>query len=101
MDNVVAFPKIDPHFGGCPKCGGNDGIYYANIKSEWMVCNKHRVKWWIGRNLMSGWRIMDATDAARHEHLLAQYREVDPIHPAQDATYHAQQTEPNFGPPPF
>jgi hypothetical protein len=43
------------HFGGCPECGGMDGI--INIgSSHWLRCDRHKVMWCVGSNLFSGWR---------------------------------------------
>jgi hypothetical protein len=43
------------YFGGCPKCGGNDG--FANVgRSHWSFCTKHETKWWFGNNLLGSWR---------------------------------------------
>jgi hypothetical protein len=42
-------------FGGCPQCGGTDGI--VNIgRSHWLHCSEHKVKWWVGSNLFDSWR---------------------------------------------
>lgn len=39
-------------FEGCPECGGDDGM--INIgKSHWLVCDKHRVYWCVGYNLIT------------------------------------------------
>ena len=37
-------------FGGCPKCGANDGIVYdvSNLTDNWFVCATHKYKWNVG-----------------------------------------------------
>jgi hypothetical protein len=50
------------YFGGCPRCGGSDGPLGLN-KDHWFVCHEHRVRWFVGSNLFSGWR--DKTEDER------------------------------------
>ncbi len=54
MGDVITFPERSG-FGACPRCGRNDG--YLNAGPEhWFICRRHRLKWWAGSNLFSGWR---------------------------------------------
>lgn len=46
--------QTDHYFGLCPYCRNTDG--YINIgKGHWFFCKEHKVKWWVGSNLFSGW----------------------------------------------
>jgi hypothetical protein len=57
MGDVIPFPtkRVEDYFGGCPKCGKNDGCF--NIYSDhWYYCSTHRVRWTVGSNLFSGWK---------------------------------------------
>jgi hypothetical protein len=65
------------HFGGCPECGGMDGI--INIgPSHWLRCNQHKVTWSVGSNLFGRWR--DQTEAEQRKIYddigMAEYREI-------------------------
>jgi hypothetical protein len=52
------------YFGGCPTCGGNDG--YRNLGREhWFFCAEHKVKWYVGSSLFSGWREETVEDRTR------------------------------------
>ena len=74
------FSDID-YFGGCPRCGGNDG--HLNLGREhWFYCERHRSKWFFGSNLFSAWRDEDAVTRHRSAALLARFVEVEPIWPA-------------------
>jgi hypothetical protein len=80
-DNSVATPvpifKVE-YFGGCPKCGLDDG--YLNIgRDHWFVCHAHRRKWWVGSNLFSSWREQDDATFEENARLLAGYGEVEPL----------------------
>ena len=55
----------DLYWGACPTCGENDG-YCINIgKGHWYYCSEHRVRWFVGANLFSGWR--DQTEEQQRE----------------------------------
>ena len=55
---------VTDYFGGCPKCGRNDGPFNAG-RAHWFVCHEHKVRWTCGTNLFSGWR--DETEAEQRE----------------------------------
>jgi hypothetical protein len=81
MSEIVTLRRVEvDYFGGCPKCGQNDGCFTVD-RDHWHVCHEHRVKWWIGSNLFSCWRKMSADDFARNAAMLAGYRAVDPLGP--------------------
>lgn len=66
--------------GGCPKCGGADGL--LNIfKDEWAVCRQHGFKWWVGRNWFSEWTHQTDEDWERAAAELGGYTEVKPVRP--------------------
>lgn len=45
----------DNYFGVCPSCGHTDGC--INIgRGHWFFCKEHKVCWFVGSNLFSGWR---------------------------------------------
>jgi hypothetical protein len=55
------------HFHGCPECSperGPDDVYNAG-KSHRGACHTHKTSWWLGSNLLSGWR--DETEADQRE----------------------------------
>ena len=83
MTEVVQFPEkvaTDQYFGGCPTCGKNDG--YLNFKrNHWMVCHKHKTRWWVGSNLFSSWREETETDWERNAQRMEGYAEVAPVSP--------------------
>lgn len=77
MGEVIPFPEID-YFGGCPKCGRDDG--FLNVGREhWFACFKHKTKWHVGSNLFSSWREQSEQEWALNAARLAGYREVEPI----------------------
>ena len=66
----------ESYFGGCPECGGNDG--YLNIgSSHWFYCDRHRVKWWVGADLFSGWRDEAKAKWGENARFLSAFREVE------------------------
>ena len=66
---------VDNYFGKCPECGSNDG--YLNVERDhWFVCDQHKIKWYVGSNLFSGWRDESPEDWERNRKLLATYREI-------------------------
>ena len=70
--------KID-YFGGCPRCGNNDG--YLNIGStDVCFCTKHRCKWSIGANLFSSWKDENERKWAENGLFLDSFATVQPIH---------------------
>ena len=46
---------VTDYFGGCPKCGGSDGLYNVG-RANWFVCHTHKVRWTVGSNILSSWR---------------------------------------------
>jgi len=68
----------DQYFGGCPFCGGMDGIVDVGPVS-WCVCRRHRVRWCIGS------KIPDNPDSWIYEvRRLTPLRVVRPIFPDDD-----------------
>jgi hypothetical protein len=73
----VVTAEWEPAFGVCPECLLNDG--YVNIgQRHWFFCRAHRVKWWAGSNLFSGWQGETPDDWAAAERLLTDFVEVEP-----------------------
>jgi hypothetical protein len=75
----------DNYFGGCPRCGGNDG-YYNIGKGHWFVCDRCKTVWLFGSNIFSTWRDEDEDTWRRNHRRIADYEEVEPIHPQQELT---------------
>jgi len=67
------------YFGGCPRCGDTDG-YLNQGRDHWFVCDKHRVRWFVGSNLFSSWRHESSAQHAENLLKLMGYRVVDPLH---------------------
>ena len=66
------------YFGGCPVCGETDG--YFNIGSEhWFVCDEHKIKWRIGSNLFSDWKLETEAEQIKNAVEFRRYREAEPI----------------------
>ena len=54
----MANEEVDTCFDVCPICSRHDG--FINIgRGHWMVCHKHKKKWFIGSNLFSSWENED------------------------------------------
>lgn len=69
--------RVD-NFGGCPECGGSDG--YLNVRSAHaLLCDKHRVYWWIGSSLFSTWQDEDEQIWRANAAQLDRYRQVEPL----------------------
>lgn len=46
----------DYEWGNCPSCGEADG--YLNIgRDHWCICRQPQVRWFVGSNQMSSWRL--------------------------------------------
>jgi len=52
--SVISYFK--KHFGGCPQCRLSNGFRSIG-RDHWYYCDEHRMKWWIGSNLFSSWRV--------------------------------------------
>ena len=89
MSEVVQFhPRRtgsrNERLGGCPHCGRNDG--WLNVgRDEWVVCNRHQVKWFMGSNLFSDWRHETEEDWLRNRYKLDRYMTVEPVIPEPQA----------------
>jgi hypothetical protein len=55
---------VKHYFGGCPHCGKQDGLFNVG-RNHWFVCHEHRVRWYVGGNLLSGWK--DQTEDEQRE----------------------------------
>jgi hypothetical protein len=79
MSDIVTLRRITvDYWGGCPQCGQHDGCFSVE-RDHWYVCHAHRVKWCIGSNLFSVWRVLSADDFARNAAMLAGFRCVEPL----------------------
>jgi hypothetical protein len=54
------------YFGECPICESHDR--HLNIGPDhWFYCEEHKVCWWVGSNLYSGWKLFESkADWERH-----------------------------------
>ena len=51
----LVFDEEENYWGHCPHPEHEN--YYLNIgRGHWMVCDKCKIKWFIGSNLFSSWR---------------------------------------------
>ena len=67
--------RVSNHFGVCPLCRRTDG--FLNVgRDHWFVCHAHRVKWFVGSNLFSGWRDEGELSWRRNQHQLATYQDI-------------------------
>ncbi len=80
MGTVLSFPeKQDDGFGLCPKFRKQPDI--LNVESNhYGVCHKHKVAWFIGANLFSGWQQENEITWRINAELLDNYRRVTPYH---------------------
>lgn len=82
MGSVLKFtpkPTTDEYFGGCPRCGQNNG--FINIgRDHWFLCTRHKTTWCVGSNLFSSWREEDEAIWEENSNKLAGYMEVTPMH---------------------
>jgi hypothetical protein len=76
MDKAMD-PKITvrSYFGGCPKCGRSDGLY-NQCDVHWFVCHTHKVRWTIGRNILSGWHDEAAQEQCERWTVVADYKDI-------------------------
>jgi hypothetical protein len=76
--NIVHLPRPatrDEDFGGCPTCGMTNG-FVNDGADHWFVCDRHKVKWYVGSNLFSSWRDRTAQDRFRNRDLLGSHQQV-------------------------
>jgi hypothetical protein len=102
MAKVIPFPAkpyVDDYFGGCPRCGNNDGCTSIG-RSHWYFCKAHRTKWCVGSNLFSSWRDQTVDEQRRAYTAigLGYFAEVKPL-PCSDPN-RRNETH-NEGEPPF
>jgi hypothetical protein len=68
------------YFGGCPRCGGDDG--FINVRrAHFFLCEQHKTAWVIGANVFSSWRDEDEATWEKNARMLKEhYTEVEPVH---------------------
>ena len=69
----------DSYFGMCPLCF-KEGVGLNVGREHWLVCDEHRVKWFVGSNLFSGWRDESEDTHRENAETLRDHREVEPRH---------------------
>jgi len=85
MEKVEHKNGPDIFGGNCPKCFEDDAVFSENLylfrrdRSNWVVCEKHRLKWCIGAGLLSMYHEMTKEDILGHEAQLSEYDEVKPV----------------------
>jgi len=73
---TLIFDDDENYFGHCPVPEHEN--YYLNIgRSHWMVCDKCKIKWFMGENLFSSWRTQSEETWKRNEETIAGFEEVD------------------------
>lgn len=80
IEELTEFPAAEEpehYFGCCPHCG-NEGEYMNVFKSHWFVCDRDKVKWYVGYNLFSSWQEETKEDWDRNAAKLEGYRQVRP-----------------------
>jgi hypothetical protein len=72
--------KVPDYFGGCPRCGRNDGYVNAS-KAHVFICREHKVCWTIGSNIFSSWKEQTEEEQRRiwNEIGLEDFTEVEPL----------------------
>jgi len=66
------------HYEGCcPICHQQPLLYFAEDHSEYMVCEKHRLAWYVGRGNRSAWEYMTSEDRAIHQRVLSLCKVID------------------------
>lgn len=68
----------DDSFGLCPHCHRPGNILNIS-RDNWIVCHAHRVRWYIGNNLLSGWRNEDEAVWRANIDLIGDYEIVRPF----------------------
>lgn len=69
----------DPEdWGGCPDCHESDGFIHFG-RDHWLICKRHRVRWWAGSNLLS--YVGTAEDQQEWQAGFGDYIEVEPWYP--------------------
>ena len=60
-DERASEPPIatrEHYFGCCPVCHG-EPVHLFVGRDDWYVCEEHKLAWWVGSGLFSGWRELD------------------------------------------
>lgn len=71
---------LSDQFGVCPECGGAGGL--LNIgKSDWCLCYRHGLRWWVGANFLFSSDQSEEEWSANYE-VLVRCREVEPFYRA-------------------
>ena len=66
------------HYSGCcPICHQEPVLYFAEDHSEYMVCAKHSLAWYVGKGNCSAWQYMTADQQAEHMALLVTCKVID------------------------
>jgi hypothetical protein len=67
---------VTDYFGGCPKCGGSDGLYNVG-RANWFVCHTHKVRWTVGSNILSSWRYETEDEQRERWEVVADYEDIE------------------------
>jgi hypothetical protein len=66
------------YFGDCPHCLKSNGILNVG-RNHFGVCDEHKVFWWIGSNVFSGWKDETEEEWQRNEEKLSGFTRVEPV----------------------
>lgn len=74
----MAICPAGPDGDACPRCYWADGMLNVG-RQLFGVCHVDRTYWFIGDNILSGWRYDSKSAWDRHQRILERYEEVDPV----------------------
>src|SRR5579863_4829145 len=82
--NQTSTMQPDYYFGACPHCEQTDGYVNAG-RDHWYICKEHRVMWWVGSNLFSGWRDETEEEQRRvwNENGIGHFTVIEPVYFSQ------------------
>lgn len=75
-DHPLRYANIRYWEGGCPECGSEGSLVHV-YSAQWVVCHEHRLAWYIGDNLYSGWRNLQPDEHEANAQMLESYTVID------------------------
>jgi len=82
-------------FGDCPRCWEHDGVlandgHIHDGPDNWIICRKHKVKWFWGSGLVSGWRDTPEKLLIKWHNLLSGLQRVEPVLDYRITAYYSE-----------
>lgn len=65
------------YFGCCPRCHQEGRMIHVG-RVEWCICEEHKIAWWIGSNLFSGWRDLTEEEHEANRALIERCEIIEP-----------------------